>query len=337
MRYGIIGCGRIHRNHAQAARLVDGVELVGVADLDDDARESAAKEWNVPGYSDHTELVAAGVDAVGLCLPHHLHAPVGIELAEAGVHVLTEKPLAVNVDEADALIEACARNGVQLAVAFQNRFNANAELVRDRLTSGALGRPVLGTASFEYHKSPDDTAYFVGSDWRGTWARDGGGVINAHAVHAVDLLCWLLGEVDAARGELATLTLGTEVEDTAVGMLRFATGALGSVAATMSVGSDFVFQVTISGTNGRAVITDSRRVEIDFHDGRREVHDFSYRLDAPGYETRLPYGRGHIGLIADFAAAIRDQRPPRCSGVDARHTLHVVKSLYRDAGAPIEL
>lgn len=333
LRYGIIGCGRIHRNHAQAVRALRGVELVGVADLADGPRDAAAAEWGVPGYARYDELLAAGVDAVSVCLPHHLHAPVCTDLADAGVHVLCEKPLATSLEDCDLIIEAAERNDVRLGVVYQHRFNANSQLLRSLLDAGRLGTPILGTALFQYYKSPDDTAYFAGSGWRGTWKREGGGVLNTHAVHAIDLVCWLLGSVAHAHGEIATLTHHVEVEDTGVALLRFENGALATVAASMSVGVGFESRVTISGTDGVAVLTDSRRLDVEYLDGSTEAHAFDQPLNADSFRTNLAYGRGHLAQIEDFVGAINERRPPLCNGRDGRVVLEVVSRIYSTARA----
>jgi predicted dehydrogenase len=335
LRYGIIGCGKIQRNHAQAARIVDGIELVGVSDLDEAKLEAAASEWSVPGYRDFRDMLAAGVDAVGICLPHHLHAPVCAEVAAAGVHVLCEKPLATSLEECDDIIDACERAGVQLGVVYQHRFNENSQLLRRLLDAGKLGRPILGTALFQYFKSPTDTAYFQGSGWRGTWKREGGGVLNTHAVHAVDLVCWLLGTVVDSRGEIATLTHDTEVEDPGVALLRFESGALATVAASMSVGAKFESRISVSGTKGVATLTDSRRLDVEYLSGARETHLFDEQLEDAEFKTNLAYGRGHIGQLADFAEAIRAGRAPEGDGRSARALLAVIKNIYATARAPV--
>jgi UDP-N-acetyl-2-amino-2-deoxyglucuronate dehydrogenase len=333
LRLGIIGCGRIHRNHAQAARAVDGIELVGVSDVDEAKLAESTAEWGVPGYSDYKEMFAAGVDAVSVCLPHHLHAPVSADAAAAGVHVLMEKPLATSLEECDEIIEACERHGVQLGVVYQHRFNDNVQALRRLLDEGRLGRPILGTALFQYFKSPADTAYFAGSGWRGTWEREGGGVLNTHAIHAIDLVCWLLGEVVDTKGIIATLTHSTEVEDTGAAVLRFSNGALATVAASMSVGVKFDNRITISGTKGIATLSDSRRLDVEYLDGSRETHVFDAALDAEGFQTNLAYGRGHIAQLKDFAEAIREGRRPLCDGQDARELLRVIKRIYAEARA----
>jgi predicted dehydrogenase len=331
MRYGIIGCGRIHRNHVQAALAVDGVQLVGVSDVDEERAATAAREWDVPSYTDYRELLASGVDAVSVCLPHHLHEKVCVDAAEAGVHVLCEKPLATSIEECDRIIEACDRHGVKLGVSFQHRFNDNAQALRRLIDSGRLGRPILGTALFQYYKNPQDTGYFAGSGWRGTWEREGGGVLNTHAVHALDLLCWFFGPVKETHAAIATLTHSTEVEDTAGGVLRFESGALATIAASMSVGLKFESRISVSGTDGVAVLTDSRRLEVEYLNGGRETHVFDEPLDDPSFQTNLAYGRGHIAQLADFAEAVADGRDPLSDGRSARHVLEVVKSFYASA------
>jgi UDP-N-acetyl-2-amino-2-deoxyglucuronate dehydrogenase len=331
MRYGIIGCGRIHKNHAQAALALDNVELVGVADVNQGVVEQAAAEWGVPGYTDYHDMIAAGVDAVGVCLPHHLHASVCIDLANAGVHVLCEKPLATSIEECDEIIQACDRADVRLGVVFQHRYNENAQQLRQILDSGRLGQPILGNAVFQYHKNPGDSAYFEGSGWRGTWEREGGGVLNTHAVHALDLLCWYLGPVKDVHGMIATLTHHQEVEDTAVGTLRFESGALATIGASMSVGIGFDSKIMVSGTKGVAVLTDSRRLEVEYLTGARETHVFEQPLDDPAFKTNLAYGRGHVEQLADFAQAIVQGHDPVSNGRSARDTLQVVKSFYDSA------
>ena len=331
MRYGIIGCGRIHRNHAQAALALPDVELVGVSDLNEEALATSSAEWGVPGFRDYHDMIAAGVDAVGVCLPHHLHLPVCLDLADSGVHVLCEKPLATSLEDCDAIIKACSDNGVQLGVVFQHRFNPNSLLLKRLLDAGRLGRPVLGTALFQYYKNPDDTAYFEGSGWRGTWAGEGGGVLNTHAVHAIDQLCSFLGTIDEAQGLLATLTHHQEVEDTGVGVLRFESGALATISASMSVGVKFESRITISGTSGVAVLTDSRRLDVEYLNGGRETHVWDEPLGDPSFQTNLAYGRGHIAQLADFAEAVRDGRRPLADGWSARNTFKVIDSIYASA------
>ncbi len=328
MRYGIIGCGRIYRNHAQAARLLEGVELVGVADVNEDAVTAASKEWGVPGYIDYRELVDAGVDAVGVCLPHHLHAEVCVDLAGRGVHVLCEKPMATTLEHADRMIEACDRHNVQLGVVFQHRFNENTQLLRQLINSGELGRRVLGTAIFQYHKAPEDSAYF---GWRGSRDLAGGGTLANFGVHTVDVFCWLMGTVTEVRGHVATLTMGTEVEDTAVAALRFEDGALGTVAGTLSSPVEFESRICVAGTKASAVLTDSTRLEVQRADGRRDTHIYEGQFEDPNFQTKAPYGRGHIAVLADFARAVGEGRPPACDGRSARNTLAVVIAVYEQA------
>jgi UDP-N-acetyl-2-amino-2-deoxyglucuronate dehydrogenase len=329
VRYGIIGCGRIYRNHAQAARRIDGVELVGVVDFDEPRAQAAAKECGVPAYAHQQDLLAAGVDAAAICLPHDRHADVCVELAQAGVHVLCEKPIATTLEDATRMIEACDAAGVQLGVVFQHRFNENSMLLRRLIDSGALGTIVMGTAVFQYQKSPADAAYF---GWRGTYAQAGGGTLGNFGVHTVDLFLWLMGGVAATRGFVDTLLMGTEVEDTGAVALRFESGALGTIAATIASAVSFESRIVVAGSNATATLTDSSRLEVEYVDGRRHTHVFEGDFEDPSFETKPPYGRGHIGVLQDFAAAVRDGRPPASDGRSARETQAVITSVYEQEG-----
>ncbi|MFH5823528.1 Gfo/Idh/MocA family protein [Georgenia sp. AZ-5] len=325
MKLGIVGCGRIYRNHVQAARLVEGVELVGFADIDKEHLRAAVEQWGLPGFTDYQELVDAGAEAVSLCLPHSMHADVCVDLAQRGVHVLCEKPLATTLQDADRMIEACDAAGVQLGVVFQHRFNDNSVILRRLIEAGELGDLVLGTAIFQYHKAPSDAAYFA---WRGSVQGAGGGTLANFGVHTIDLLLWLMGAVSDARGYVATLTMGTEVEDTGAAVLKFESGALGTIAATLASSVDFESRLCIAGTEATAWLTDSSRLEVRRIDGRRETHEFEGLLDDPAFPTKAPYGRGHIAVLADFAAAVREGRPPACDGRSARRTQAVIASIY---------
>jgi UDP-N-acetyl-2-amino-2-deoxyglucuronate dehydrogenase len=330
MRYGIIGCGRIYQNHVRAAQLVDGVEVVGLADADEGALAKAVEQTGLPGFSDYHQLIDAGAEAVALCLPHDAHAEVCIDLAQRGVHILSEKPLATTLDECDRMIEACDAAGVQLGVVFQHRFNENSRLLRALIDNGDLGDLVLGTAIFQYHKDPADAAYF---EWRGSIRQAGGGVLANFGVHTVDLLLWLMGPAKAAHGFIKTLTMGTEIEDTGAAAIEFESGALGTLAATLASSVDFESRLCIAGTKATAVLTDSSSLELQRVDGRSATYRFDGLLADKAYPTKAPYGRGHIDVIRDFAESVRDGRPPAADGRSARRTQAVISKIYQGATA----
>lgn len=328
MRYGIIGCGRIYQNHVRAAQLVDGIEVVGLADSDEETLAKAVDQTGLRGFSDYHQLVDAGAEAVALCLPHSAHAEVCIDLAKRGVHILSEKPLATTLDDCDRMIEACDAAKVQLGVVFQHRFNENSVILRRLIDDGDLGDLVLGTAIFQYHKAPADAAYF---EWRGSIRQAGGGVLANFGVHTIDLLLWLMGPAKAAHGFIGTLSMGTEIEDTGVAAVQFESGALGTIAATLASAVDFESRLCISGTKATAVLTDSSALEVQRVDGRSATYRFDGLLDDKAYPTKAPYGRGHIDVLRDFAEAVRDGRPPASDGRSARQTQSVITKIYQQA------
>ena len=325
VRFGIVGCGRIFRNHINAAKFIDGLEIVAISDLDDARLQKAMAETSLPGFRNYQDLVGFGIDAVILCLPHDQHAPVCIDMAKMGIHVLCEKPISTTLEDSDKMIKACKEAGVRLGVVFQHRHNENSKILKNLIDNGDLGQLILGTAIFQYHKSPSDAAYL---EWRGSIKSAGGGVFANFGVHTLDLFFWLMGEVVQANGSVSTLTMETEVEDTGVATIQFKSGALGTVAATLSSSVEFESRITISGTKASAILTDSSRLEIQRNDGRIEVHEFNGGFNDPQYPTKPPYGRGHIDVLRDFLRSIKTNIPPSCDGESARKTQQVILEIY---------
>lgn len=325
VKFGIVGCGRIYKNHINAAKFVQGVEIVAICDSDEFKLGQAMIETGLPGFRDFRDLVGFGIDAVILCLPHDQHAQVCIEMASLGIHVLSEKPISTTLEDSDRMIAACDASGVNLGVVFQHRYNDNSILLKRLITDGDIGDLILGTAIFQYHKSASDSAYL---EWRGTKKSAGGGVLANFGVHTVDLFFWLMGEVENTEGYISTLTLGTEVEDTAVASIQFKSGALGTIAATLSSSVEFESRITIAGTKASAILTDSTRLEVQRNDGRSEVHEFKGLLNDPQYPTKPPYGRGHIDVLKDFRLSILEGSSPSCNGQSARQTQRAILEIY---------
>lgn len=333
LRFGIVGCGRIFKNHINAAKFVRGVEIVALCDNDDLRLEKAMLETGLPGFHDYRDLAGFGIDAVVLCLPHDQHAQACVDLARLGIHVLSEKPISTTLQDSDRMIAACHDAGVQLGVVFQHRFNETSILLKRLISDGELGELILGTAIFQYHKSASDSAYL---EWRGSIKSAGGGVLANFGVHTVDLFLWLMGDVTNAEGFMSTLTLGTEVEDTAVASIRFKSGALGTIAATLSSSVEFESRIAIAGTKASAILTDSTRLEVHRSDGRGEIHEYSGLLNDPQYPTKPPYGRGHIDVLRDFRKSIIEGSPPSCDGESARRTQRVILDIYGKANLKLK-
>src|SRR3954466_11963247 len=246
--FAIIGAGMVARYQPTAIERTPGAGLVAICRSDPARAEETAAQFGVPCLADYTDLLARDdVDAVCICTPSGLHAEQTIAAARAGKHVLVEKPIALTLADADAMIAACEQAGVRLGVALQRRTEPEFQRVQAAIAAGELGRPVLGSISMPYLRLP---SYYDSADWRGTWALDGGGALMNQGIHLVDLLLWLLGDAAEVRATAATLAHAIEVEDCVTAMLRFASGALGSIVATTAAAPGFPHRVEIYGERG---------------------------------------------------------------------------------------
>lgn len=249
IRTGIIGCGKIAATHAAALASLPESDLVACCDTDEARARTFAASHGIPTvHVDVRSLLASGVDAVVVCTPHPSHAPVVIAAAEAGVHVLCEKPMTIDLDEADRMIAAAARGGIRFGVVFQRRFWPAARRIRRAIDDGRLGRLTLAECQVRIWRPRD---YFRRDVWRGTWATEGCGVLMNQAVHAIDLFQWFMGPVTEIWGRYATLQHGDviDVEDTAVATVVFASGALGVIEAATTVNPNLGFRVAVHGTS----------------------------------------------------------------------------------------
>jgi len=227
---GLIGGGNITETHARAAPAIAGVEIAAIYGTNADKVDRLCREHGGTRYQDFEEFLAhRPMDLVAIGSPSGLHATQGIAAAQRGLHVLTEKPIDISTERADALIEAADRNRVKLGVIFQDRLKPDICKLKQWVSSGVIGKPILADARVKWYRPPD---YYDNSRWRGTLSLDGGGALINQGVHTVDLLLWLLGDVTRVQARTSTALHAIEAEDTAVAILQFASGALGVVQGT---------------------------------------------------------------------------------------------------------
>ena len=227
---GLIGSGNISETHARAARSIPGAQIAAIYGTNPQTVARLATEHHAKPYTDFAAFLAhKPLDLVILGTPSGLHAQQGIAAAQHGLHVLTEKPIDITTKNADALIAATDTANVKLAVIFQDRLKPNIQRLKQWLDRGLLGKPLLVDARVKWYRPPD---YYSGSKWRGTFALDGGGALINQAIHTVDLLLWLLGDVARVQASTATVLHKIEAEDTAVATLEFVNGTIGTLLAT---------------------------------------------------------------------------------------------------------
>src|SRR5215212_9920062 len=354
LRFGILGCGVIGPHHARAIAGLEGAELVAVADVGLDPAEELAAVYGCGSYASLGEMLSEeDLDAVCVCTPSGMHADDAIAALEAGKHVVIEKPVDVTLEAADRLIEVHRATGGKVAVISQHRFDASTRAVYEAATSGEFGRLTSGSAELRWWRSQ---SYYDSGGWRGTWELDGGGVLINQAIHSIDLLQWLMGpalEVTAYTGLLAHDRI--EVEDTAVAILRFSSGALGTIVGTTAAFPGLAARIAVHGDGGSAIIDDDELVY--FHAGERREGD-SYGAD--GSENQAAqiikkYGEGSAGpgagadpaslsmahrdQIRDFVEAVREDREPSMNLEEGRKPLTIIQGIYESArtGGPVRL
>jgi len=252
LRTAIIGCGKVGHLHARALAELPESDFCAVFSRSAEKAGSFARQYNVNAYTDlDAMLQKARPDAVLVCTPHPSHAEPTIRAARAGVHVLVEKPLASTLADCDAMIEACRASGVRLGTISQRRWYAPVRRVRRAIDEGKIGRPILGTVTILGWR---DEAYYRSDPWRGSWLREGGGVLVNQAPHQLDIVQWLMGPIEEVCGYWANLNHPyIEVEDTAVAILRFAGGALGNILVSNSQKPGLYGKVHVHGFNGSSV------------------------------------------------------------------------------------
>src|SRR5712691_8713190 len=261
---GLSGAGNISEAHAAAAGAIKGVRIAAVCGRTREKAERLAVRCGAAAYSDLDRFLQhVPLDLVVIGSPSGLHAEQGIAAARHGLHVLVEKPIDVSAAGADRLIAEAARAGVTLGVIFQDRMKPGVARLKAIVDGGRLGTPILASARVRWHRPPE---YYAASTWRGTQALDGGGALMNQAVHTVDLLLWLFGPVHRVFGKVATRLHAIQVEDTAVAVFEFASGALGTIEAATSAYPGYARRIELTGSEGTAILEGDRLVALDLRD-----------------------------------------------------------------------
>ena len=319
---GVIGCGMISGNHFHALEKLENVALRAVCDIDEEKLQKAMEAQHVDGCADWRDLISRDdIDAVHICVPHHLHAEISIAALRAGKHVLCEKPMGVSLREARAMEAAALESGKTLTVCFQNRYNGASKRMKEVIGSGALGKILGGSAFVTWNRAEP---YYQNSPWRGKWETEGGSVLINQAVHTLDLLRWLAGDLQLRDCTMSAKRLAEtiETEDTCDMLL------------TDSAGGRFLFYASNCGANNLPV-----QMHLLFEQG--EMHLDGARLTIKGpegtafedYTTALAVGKdywgsGHGPFIEDFYRRIQAGQPPFITPADALETTRLLEEAY---------
>lgn len=337
LRFGLMGCGRIAKRHSELLGngQIKGAELVAVADVQTDRADAFAARFGV--HSFHTAeamLASPDVDIVSILTPSGMHADHAIMAARAGKHVVVEKPMALRLEDADAMIRACDEAGVKLFVVKQNRFNVPVVKAREALDEGRFGKLVLGTVRVRWCR---DQRYYDQDSWRGTWAQDGG-VLSNQASHHVDLLEWFMGSVESVHARAMTALVDIEAEDTAIATLKFTNGALGIVEATNAVRpKDLEGSLSVLGSTGTVVIGGFAVNKIDTWNFSNP--DPVDREIAEKFSVNPPnvYGYGHQAYYEHVVDCLTNNRAALVDGLEGRRSLELINALYESIETGLEV
>jgi predicted dehydrogenase len=346
LRFALVGAGVIGKTHGRAlAGLTDVAELVAVVDRDPAKAQELADRYGAQATTDLDAVLRRDdIDAVSICTPSGVHAEGAVAALDAGKHVVVEKPIDITLAAADRIIDAEKRSGKTVAVISQHRFDRSTEKVQQAVREGHLGTITSAVASHAWWRGQ---SYYDSGDWRGTWALDGGGAVMNQTVHTINLMITTLGtpvEVFAYTACLAHERI--EVEDTAVAVVKFDSGALGLIHGTTAAYPGLDASLRIFGSKGSAVITDDELVF--FHANVGDAPEIG--MQAPIAENQVTdadtlqpedrgLGLGHRRQFADFIDAVAAGRAPRVGTAEARTALSVILAMYESAasGHPVKL
>lgn len=352
LKTGIIGCGKVARYHARALRNLPGSDFRAVCSRSLEKAVAFGKEYDAKGYDDVASMVRGEqLDMVVVCTPHPNHKTPAIEALNAGAHVLVEKPLAASLDDCDAMIATAESCNKKLGVVSQRRFYPPVQRIRQAIDEGKIGNPVLGTVTM---LSWRDENYYNSDPWRGRWQEEGGGVLVNQAPHQLDLLLWFMGDIEELYGVYANLNHPyIEVEDTALAIIKFRSGALGNILVSNSQKPGIYGKVHIHGSNGASagVQTEGGAMFVAGMTGEIDP-PFNDIWTIPGEETMVEKWKAEDARLfnetdaiayflerqaEDFLLAIEENRDPLVTARDGRNTVELFTMIYRShrTGLPV--
>lgn len=329
LKVAVIGCGNISVMHLDSILAFDDIELVAVCDIKEERAVAASNKYGGNVYTDYNIMFEKeALDAVHICLPHYLHIPVSIDAFKKGINVLCEKPMSIKYEDAQNAVKTAEECGVKYAVIFQCRYNAPAKLVKQRIIDGKLGRVKCGRTTLTWYR-PD--SYYDSSDWKGTWDKEGGGVIIDQAIHSIDLANWM---IDSTPVEISSSLHNRNhkimaVEDSAEGLIKYENGALLSFYAMNNYLIDEPIEIRLLCENGKAAFSYDDAV-ITYNDGTVEtaVNKPDNRFEYSGGKDY--WGFQHAVQIRQFYNALQGKEELEISGKEALKIQNIIYQIYQN-------
>ena len=328
IKFAIVGCGRISKRHSEllGEKQINGACLVAACDIKKERADKIAKKYKIASYSCMHEMMSSNdVDVVVILTESGLHARHTVELAKYGAHIMVEKPMALTLSDADSMIEACDKHGVKLFVVKQNRFNLPVVQLRKALEAGRFGNLIMGTVRVRWCRPQ---SYYDQDSWRGTWALDGG-VLTNQASHHIDLLEWMMGDVESVFAKSLNAMADIEAEDTAIVILKFKNGALGVIEATTAIRpKDLEGSISILGSKGSVEIGGFAVNEMKTWNFNETLKDDESVIEKFSVNPPNVYGFGHQAYYEHVVDCIKNRTPQLVDGFKGRKSLELINAIY---------
>ena len=335
-KIGIIGMGMIGEHHAKAIAEIEEADFAAFQCRTQSKGEKFSKQFDSEHFTDYRDMLKRDdIDIIDICSPSGMHMEPAIDAAEAGKHVIVEKPIDVTLERADKMIDACRKNGVKLGVIFQSRFADNTRKLKNAVDNGELGRIVLGDAYIKWHRPQE---YYDSTDWRGTIKGDGGATLINQSIHTIDLLQWIMGPVKSVQGKITTLAHNIEGEDVGLGLLEFENGALGVIEGSTATFPGFPQRLEIHGDKG-TIILEADKIKNWLIGEEEDKADNAEKISGTGASDPMAISyEGHRRQIQDFIDAIKEDREPFVNGEEGRKALEIVLAIYKSSreGRPVK-
>lgn len=337
MCIGIVGCGMIGRMHAEVIKLIPYARLGGVADTNHEKCQQLASEYSCRCYYDYKDMLGCkDIDIISVCTPSGMHYDIVMNSAIAGKHVIVEKPIEVDMVKARKMVEVCKFNKIKLSVVLQHRFDTDIIALKKLIDDGEMGNLYYGTSKTIWYR---DENYYKQNSWRGTWEYDGGGALINQSIHYIDLLLYIMGEVESVSGKCRTYRhKNIETEDTGIAILQFKNGSIGSIEGTTIAYPGLYTELSIYGEKGTVVIKNDvfefvelkddsgskfKKVIINNKENRKVVSYTTGKSNASSLDLT-----SHKRLYEDLIDAIEKDREPSVSGEEGLRSLEAVKAIY---------
>ena len=342
MKYALIGCGRIATNHIKAA-LNNKLELVAVCDISETQMEKLLSKHNlqkdntVKRYTDYEKMIEENeITLVSIATESGTHAKIALFCIEHGIHVIIEKPMAMNMKDADEIIKCSLENNVKVSACHQNRFNVAVQEMRKALEAGRFGKLSHGAIHVRWNRNKD---YYTQAPWRGTWEKDGGALMN-QCIHGIDLLRWSFGdEVEEVYGQTRQqFHHYLEAEDIGMAVVKFKNGAIATIEGTTNVYPQNLEETLyVFGEKGTVKLGGKSTNNIDVWDFADEKESDQKNKGLEEVTSNV-YGNGHTSLFADVVDAIENNRQPYVDAMAGRNALEMVLAIYKSQkiGAPVK-